>query len=779
MWRPGNKLVHPFNPELGTGLVVDVSGRFLKVYFPAVEREITLAAEGAGLEPLVLPPGSRARLIESGDEIEIAAWDGKSGCYTMSDGRVVGDAEIWPVDASNSPIERLAQLRLDRLGTVRNRLEGIRLIQIREAGGLGSLLGGRIELFPHQLHTALAALDHDPVRWLLADEVGLGKTVVASLILSSLVRTGRAERALVIAPETLTVQWLGELYRKFHQIFVLLDRERIESVTRDYEEDANSFDVHPFGVISTDLLTSDPELSAQAHKVDLDLVVVDEAHRLSDPAIEAVVAPLVRRSKHALLLTATPLAADRKGFFQLLSLLHPESFESLETFDREVEAGEAAVACTSAVRRDDIGGWPPRHAIGIDLPPAFKEPKRDPRARWIADHARTWFETREKVLVFVHETKTLEKLKKFFESETRTQVSVFHQGLTAPQRDIEVARFRESNAPLLLVSQAGTEGRNFQFCDRMVHYDLPSDPMLLEQRIGRLDRIGRKKDVEIVYFRCQKAKPDLARLFEQLDLYERPSAGLDAALAPIRAAIEEASERRKTLDIDALVARVAAERKASLDVPRVLYPNAYEASQAEKIFALVPEDLEPRNRRFCLGAANNLGMKIVEKGAKALYYLELGASLTVESLPGVPEGSRWLGTFDREEAVDKEELDFYASGHPLVEGLLLELEDGQRGRAGLCEIADEEETGEGLFCVFRDGPDWTPVVIDSAGKHRPDLASRLVDGLAEATPLDPADLEIDEHWADALRELGEDAERTFDDNPPDLELALFYRFVQP
>ena len=91
----------------------------------------------------------------------------------------------------------------------------------------------------------------------------------------------------------------------------------------------------------------------------------------------------------------------------------------------------------------------------------------------------------------------------------------------------------------------------------------------------------------------------------------------------------------------------------------------------------------------------------------------------------------------------------------------------------------EEETGAGLFCVFRDGPEWTPVVIDSAGKHRPDLAARLVDGLAEATPLDPADLEIDEHWADAIRELGECAERTFDDNPPDLELALFYRFVQP
>ena len=85
--------------------------------------------------------------------------------------------------------------------------------------------------------------------------------------------------------------------------------------------------------------------------------------------------------------------------------------------------------------------------------------------------------------------------------------------------------------------------------------------------------------------------------------------------------------------------------------------------------------------RFCLGAANDLGLRIVEKGGDALYYLELGTSLTVESIPGVPDESRWLGTFDREEALQKDELDFFASGHPLVEGLLLELEDGVRGRA--------------------------------------------------------------------------------------------------
>src|SRR4029453_19306952 len=106
------------------------------------------------------------------------------------------------------------------------------------------------------------------------------------------------------------------------------------------------------------------------------------------------------------------------------------------------------------------------------------------------------------------------------------------------------------------------------------------------------------------------------------------------------------------------------------------------------------------------GAANDLGMRIVEKGGTALYYLELGTSLTVESIPGVPDESRWLGTLDRAEALQKDELDFFASGRPLVEGLLLELEDGVRGRATMFALPSSELKGAGLMCVFKDGRAW-------------------------------------------------------------------------
>src|SRR4029077_13375832 len=118
-----------------------------------------------------------------------------------------------------------------------------RLLSIRQADGLGSFLGGRVRLFPHQLYVAERATATDPVRWLLADEVGLGKTIEASLILNRLVHAGRIERCLVVAPDALTVQWLGELWRKYHQVFTLIDAERLTDLEREFGAGFNPFDV--------------------------------------------------------------------------------------------------------------------------------------------------------------------------------------------------------------------------------------------------------------------------------------------------------------------------------------------------------------------------------------------------------------------------------------------------------------------------------------------------------------------------------------------------------
>src|SRR5207247_623389 len=134
-------------------------------------------------------------------------------------------------------------------------------------------------------------------------------------------------------------------------------------------------------------------------------------------------------------------------------------------------------------------------------------------------------------------------LKKMLERANAQRVGVFHEELSPERADIEVAQFRLPAGPgLLIATECGGEGRNFQFCRRLVLFDLPWNPGVLEQRIGRLDRIDRTRPVEIVYFRAPRGLGrDVARLYEDLGVLREPLGGLEGTFAGIESAIEAAA----------------------------------------------------------------------------------------------------------------------------------------------------------------------------------------------------------------------------------------------
>ncbi len=194
--------------------------------------------------------------------------------------------------------------------------------------------------------------------------------------------------------------------------------------------------------------------------------------------------------------------------------------------------------------------------------------------------------------------------------------------------------------------------------------------------------------------------------------------------------------------------------RGARDLPRSFYPDAYDGSQREAVLARVPDDLEGRTRDFCRGAARDLGLTLVDKGGIAMQFVELGAMLRVEGLPGVPDEARYLGTFDREEAMQHDELDFFASGHPLVEGLLLELEDGARGRATVFRCQADGVQGTGLLCVFRAESGAHYVVVDTRGRSRPEWLPALLAALPSAAQADPEDISLPTDLATTVRALG-------------------------
>jgi ATP-dependent helicase HepA len=814
VWKKGDHLVHRFNPELGLGRVLAVEARAVAVEFPRNGTRLRLASDSPALVPLELGPGRRVRVLSGRGEAVVAAPLGE-GRVRLVDGREVASTELWPIDLEGGLVDRLSRGDVDSTAEFANRLEALRLLEVREAQGLGSFLGGRIRLYPHQLHVAARATGQDPVRWLLSDEVGMGKTIEACLILNRLVRTGRVERCLVVAPDTLTVQWLGELWRKYHQVFTLLDDERLGDVARDFGADFNPFDVHRRTVLSLEALIARPRLTEQAVAAGIDLLIVDEAQRLrrrpghaGEPGWRAV-APIAALGRHVLLLSATPLEDDAHGFFRLLQLLRPDELPETQTFEDRLATGAPFPPCTSSTRRVDVGGLPPREPRAVDLDAAGWSARaelegvlrrapgphvlarrqkvdrvtralasgvallpvlsgdekdlraaaagadaRDPRLVWLAARGREWKDAGDKTLVFVAHRETAEWLREALSQNAQLASGVFHEGLTPARRDIEVARFRRPEGPSLLVStECGGEGRNFEFCTRLVLFDLPWNPVAVEQRIGRLDRIGRRIPVEIVYFRPPAGiGADVARFYEAMGLFREPIVGLEPQLAGAEEAIELTAqdpsavleaERIEALLHEAVLARTRIRAAAYHELHR----EPFRAEMAEGILARVPAGLDAMNERVVTAACAGLGFGVERHRGRRRFSIDFGNEALIDTLPGVPGGSSFLGTFDREEAVEDESLDFFAAGHPLVEGILGHLEESARGRVAILALAGEEARG-GLAALYKEGPAFEVVAFDDLGHARQDWADLLRRG---ALPKDrpparkPA---ADSEWAD-------------------------------
>jgi ATP-dependent helicase HepA len=818
-WQPGDYLTHRFNPELGVGRVTAIDARTLVVEFPRSRTTLRLAGGTDALVPVDLSAGRPVRLNATREETTVVARL-PDGTLALANGQTEPAHALWPLELEGALLERLILGDLDEVEDFAIRVKILQLLMVREARGLGPFLGGRVRLFPHQLYVAERASSMDPVRWLLADEVGLGKTIEAALVLNRLVHTRRLERCLVVAPDALTVQWLGELWRKYHQVFTLLDGQRLADVERDFGAGFNPFDVHRRAVIALEMLIERPQLTEQAVRAGVDLLVVDEAQRLRRPpghpgeAGWRAVAPIADLGRHVLLLSATPLEDDAHGFFRLLQLLRPDEFPDETSFEARLATGIPLPPCTSSTRRSDIGGLPPRVGIAIDFDPAHWErrdaveravrelpaphavarrqkidrmrravasgaalaavlgpeeralrqqseamDRQDPRVNWLLSNAPLWRDGGEKTLVFVAHRETLEMLRTALSHRAQVASGVFHEELSPARRDTEVARFREREGPSIMVStEAGGEGRNFEFCRRLVLFDLPWKPSLVEQRIGRLDRIGRRIPVDIVYFRPPGGiGRDVARLFETLGIFREPLAGLEPQLAHVERAIEElAIDPLASLSNDGLQALVAEADAARTRIREAAYQqlhrDPFKPELAGSILARVPAELDALNEDAIVTACERLGFGVERMRGRRGYSIELGSGAIVDGLPGVPGGSTFVGTFDREEAVERETLDFFASGHPLVEGIFAHFEDAALGRVGRIEIVMPGERGEGLVALYKDRVGFEVLALDASGRHRAEWAAMLRRStLAMRRVIDTRDAR--RHWTEMITRL--------------------------
>jgi ATP-dependent helicase HepA len=183
-----------------------------------------------------------------------------------------------------------------------------------------------------------------------------------------------------------------------------------------------------------------------------------------------------------------------------------------------------------------------------------------------------------------------------------------------------------------------------------------------------------------------------------------------------------------------------------------LHRDRYHAGLAAGILARVPAELDALMEQVVVNAASRLGFHVEQVRGRRAYAIEFGSGALLDSLPGVPAGSSFIGSFDREYAVEDEGIDFYASGHPLVEGVLAHFEDEQKGRVGRIELQLAGDAGIGLIAFYKDGPSVTIEALDENGAPRPGWADafRTPDRRAHrVTPEDAAAYD----WASLVARL--------------------------
>jgi ATP-dependent helicase HepA len=318
----------------------------------------------------------------------------------------------------------------------------------------------------------------------------------------------------------------------------------------------------------------------------------------------------------------------------------------------------------------------------------------------------------KKVVLICRTQRKVEAIEAALRARLNVKMGMFHEGLSLVQRDRNAAWFAEADgARLLICSEIGSEGRNFQFAHHLVLFDLPLDPELLEQRIGRLDRIGQTSQIQVhVPHVAGSSQEVLARWYHAgLNSFEKNLHGgrelLERFGARIRDLAQDFHETQKTsrVELERLMEETVAARKeltARLEQgrDRLLEMNSFRSDIAAKhVHEIEAHDGDESLDHFMISVFDHYSIH-VEELAPRTYRLG-SAGVFADSFPGLPmEG--FSVTCDRQRALSREEVQFLTWDHPLVTGALDLLLGSEKGNSSFAQWPDPRNTGIYLEAIY-------------------------------------------------------------------------------
>ncbi|UAX41663.1 RNA polymerase-associated protein RapA [Pasteurella canis] len=795
----GQRWISESENNLGLGIIVNIDIRSVTILFPASEEQRIYALDSAPLtrvlfqvnDEIIHQEGWKGRILDILESKGVAFYLVKR--LDNYEEVTIHEMDLAHQVTFSKPQDRLFTAQIDRNEHFSLRYNALIHQQAQFQSPLRGLRGIRAGLIPHQLHIAKEVGQRSAPRVLLADEVGLGKTIEAGMILQQQLFAEKVERVLIIVPETLQHQWLVEMLRRFNLHFSLFDEERCA----DFEDPTSALWTNPFTtesqiICALDWLRTTPKRVEQLLEAGFDMLIVDEAHHLAwsedNPSLEyQLVEQLARKIPAVLLLTATPEQLGQESHFARLSLLDPDRFYDYNAFVQEqrqyqpvADAVQSLLADKplSAVEKNHIAellaeqdiepmlkvidsqanpehkalarqelihnlidrhgtsrvlfrntrqgvkGFPHRtyNQITLALPKQYSNAanvltmlgeiaekdafypeqmfqKLNPEARWWDFDPRVeWLITflknhrDEKVLVICRHANTAIQLEQALREKEAIRAAVFHEKMTIIERDRAAAYFAqtEEGAQVLLSSSIGSEGRNFQFACHLVLFNLPDNPDLLEQCIGRLDRIGQTRDIQIhVPCFADSIQIVLARWYhEGLNAFEETCPMGMALFEKYQQQLNQILQKPTELDgFDDFITQtrkqqIALKQALEKGRDRLLELNSNGGEQAQHLASdIEQQDSSPELINFALNLFDIIGLEQEDLGEKSIVISPTGTML-VPDFPGLKEEGTTV-TFDRQLSLAREDLDFLSWDHPMIRNGIDLITSGDIGKSAV------------------------------------------------------------------------------------------------